>query len=151
MKIIDTKSYLNAICEAAQTGEIVSTVISGSSMIPFLVPNRDIVFLRLPHKKPKKGDVVLFKRENGSFVLHRIRRSCKDGYYMIGDRQTMAEGPINPEQIQLIAVSAKRKDKLITEKSLVWKFYAKIWNNLVFLRPAVFSVVRLLHKSRKPS
>lgn len=146
MKTIDTKSYLHAICDIAQSGEIVSTVVSGGSMIPFLVGKRDIVYLRLPYRKLRKGDIVLFTRLGGDYVLHRIKKVCKDGYYIIGDRQTKAEGPVSAEQIRLLAVKAKIKGKLVTEKSLKWKFYSKIWNNLVFLRPLIFSFLKTLKK-----
>lgn len=149
MKTIDTKGYLSAICEIAQSGEIVSTVISGGSMTPFLCSSRDTVYLRLPHRKLRKGDIVLFTRHNGDFVLHRIKKIKKDGYYMIGDRQTEKEGPVPLSQIRLLAVSAKRKGKTITEKNFIWKFYKKIWNNLVFLRPLIFSVLRILHRKSK--
>lgn len=147
MKTIDTKSYLCAICEIAKSGELVSTVVSGGSMVPFLSSNRDTIYLRLPQqRKLKKGDIVLFTRANGDFVLHRIKKIRKDGYYMIGDRQTTMEGPINKDQIRLAAEKVKRKNKILTEKSFVWQFYSKIWNNLVFLRPVIFSVLGILRK-----
>lgn len=148
MKVIDTKSYLSAICEIALSGQQVSTIVSGGSMIPFLSGNKDTVYLNTPHRKLKKGDIVLFVRENGDYVLHRIKKITKDGYYMIGDRQTATEGPVKSQQIRLLATSAKRKNKMITEKSVKWKFYSKIWNNLVFMRPVIFSVLRFLR--RKP-
>ena len=148
MKVIDTKSYLSAICEIALSGQQVSTIVSGGSMIPFLSGNKDTVYLNTPHRKLKKGDIVLFMRENGDYVLHRIKKITKDGYYMIGDRQTATEGPVKSQQIRLLVTSAKRKNKMITEKSFKWKFYSKIWNNLVFMRPVIFSVLRFLR--RKP-
>lgn len=147
MKTIDTKSYLDTLCEIADKGELVSTVVSGGSMVPFLSGNRDYVYLEIPKRKLKKGDIVLFVRKNGDFVLHRIKKIRKDGYYLIGDRQTTKEGPVLRKQIKLLAVKVKRKGKIIAEKNFKWKFYSKIWNNLVFLRPAIFSILRL--KKRK--
>ncbi len=148
MKTIDTKSYLNSICEIAQKGDLVSTIVSGGSMIPFLSGNKDYVYLEVPKRKLKKGDIVLFVRQNGDFVLHRIKKIHKGEYYLIGDRQTITEGPIQREQIKLLVVKAKRKEKFLTEKNLRWKFYSKIWNNLVFLRPAVFFLLRLIKKKK---
>ena len=149
VKTIDTKSYLSTLCDIAQSGELVSTIVCGSSMVPFLSGNRDYVYLCLPEQKLKKGDIVLFVRKNGDFVLHRIKKVTVDGYYMLGDRQTELEGPIEKSQIKLIAVKDKRKDKILTPKHLKWKFYSKIWINLVFLRPIVFAALKALRKRKK--
>ena len=150
MKTIDTKSYLSSLCEIAQKGESVCTVVSGGSMVPFLSGNKDYVYLEVPKRRLRKGDIVLFTRTNGDFVLHRIKKIRKDGYYLTGDRQTVTEGPVSPEQIRLLATKVKRKGVFLTEKSLKWKFYSKIWNNLMFLRPAVFSVLSVIRKNKKP-
>lgn len=148
MKTIDTKSYLSVLCEIADKGELVSTIVSGGSMVPFLSGNKDYVYLEIPKRTLKKGDIVLFVRHNGDFVLHRIKKISKDGYYLIGDRQTAVEGPVEREQIKLLVVKVKRKEKFLTEKNFRWKFYSKVWNNLVFLRPAVFYVLRLSRKKK---
>lgn len=146
MKTIDTKSYLSALCEIAQKGKLVSTIVSGNSMTPFLGNNRDYVYLEIPKRNLRKGDIVLFMRSNGDFVLHRIKKVTKDGYYMIGDRQTVSEGPVKKEQIKLLVVMVKRKGKLLYPQDLRWKFYSKIWNNLVFLRPLAFFLIKLCKK-----
>lgn len=148
MKTVDTKGYLSALCDIAQNGEVVSTVVSGGSMTPFLGSNRDYVYLEVPKKEPKKGDIVLFLRAGGDYVLHRIKRVTKEGYYMIGDRQTVLEGPIKREQIKLLAVMVKRKGKLLYPQNIKWKFYSKIWNNLVFLRPFAFSLIKFCKKKK---
>ncbi len=146
MKTVDTKEFLGTLCEMTDSGKTVSTVVSGGSMAPFLCANRDFVFLQKPHRKLKKGDIVLFNRENGDFVLHRILRIKEDEFYLCGDRQTTLEGPVKEADIRCIAVSAKRKDSLITEKSPVWWFYGTIWSRLVFMRPLIFRLVSLIKK-----
>jgi len=35
------------------------------------------VFLEVPKKPLKAGDIVLFSRENGDYVLHRIKKIAK--------------------------------------------------------------------------
>lgn len=115
-------------------------------MLPFLSGGRDSVYLEKPCRSLRKGDVVLFRRENGDFVLHRIKR-IKDGdCYLIGDRQYEVEGPVRTEQIMALAVGAKRKGKELTVKSPVWLFYSKIWINMIFLRPFVFKVMGKLRR-----
>ena len=148
MKTLDTKSFLSALCEAAEEGKTVSTVVTGGSMSPFLCGGRDYVFLEKPRKKLKKGDIVLFLRENGDFVLHRITKIRKDGYYLSGDRQTASEGPINEGQIRCVAVKVRRKGKILTPKNIRWKFYSLLWPKMMFLRPAIFAL--FAGKGKKP-
>lgn len=146
MKTLDTKEYLDTLCELAESGREVSTVVSGGSMLPFLSSGRDIVYLRKPETPPKKGDVALFIRNDGSYILHRIRFIRKDGYYMIGDRQIATEGPIKLSQIAAVAIKVRRKGKLLTPKSTTWKFYKHIWLRTVRLRPLIFRIRSLFKK-----
>ena len=136
MKTIDTKSYLDALCEIANQGNCVSTVVAGASMTPFLSGGRDFVYLESPSRKLRKGDIVLFLRDDGRYVLHRIRYIRKDGYYMVGDRQTVTEGPVTPSQIKALVTGAKRKGKELSPKSPLWLFFSKVWIRIVPLRPA---------------
>ena len=140
MKVIETKQFLDTLCQLASEGKTVSTIVSGGSMSPFLANNRDTVFMEQIIKPPKKGDIVLFQRDNNDYVLHRIRKVSKKGYFLIGDRQYSTEGPVSSEQLRLNVISAKRKNKIITPKSLLWQFYSKIWLNMIFLRPAIFRI-----------
>lgn len=149
VRVIDTESFLSVLCELAQEGRTVSTVVSGGSMLPFLSGNRDVVYLEKPKRKLRKGDVVLFRRTNGDFVLHRIKKIKSEGYYLIGDRQYDVEGPVKREQISAIMTGAKRKGKEITSRSPVWLFYSKVWISLVFLRPFAFRLVGFMHRKRK--
>ena len=149
MKTIDTKAYLDALCEIAQTGKSVSTVVSGSSMAPFLASNRDFVFLETPKRPLKKGDIVLFQRENEAYILHRIKKITPQGLYLVGDRQVSLEGPVPEHSIRCVVTSAKRNNKIVTPDSFVWKFYEKVWINLIFLRPLIFTFLKFFRKKRK--
>lgn len=149
MKIIDAESYLSALCELTEEGNAVSTVVTGGSMLPFLSSNRDFVILEKPDRPLRKGDVVLFKRSSGDFVLHRIRYIHGCEFFLIGDSQTATEGPIKAEQILALATGVKRKGKLLTPKSFTWKFFEKVWPHLIFLRPVIFKIVHIIHRNRK--
>ena len=48
----------------------------------------------------RRGDVVLYRRENGMLVLHRIYKIGQDGLYLLGDHQTAIEGPVRREQVK---------------------------------------------------
>ena len=53
-------------------GEQVPLVITGNSMYPFLRHGRDTVYLQKVQRPLKKGDMVLYRRKNGQYILHRI-------------------------------------------------------------------------------
>lgn len=133
MKIVDTKEYLDEICHLLSQGQTALPVpVAGMSMGPFLHEG-DTVYLDLPSRPLKKGDIVLFTRPNGRYILHRIVKCCPDGSFRIlGDNQTLPE-PVAPEQIRAIVTSAVRKGKPITTKSLIWWFFAHPWR---WLTPA---------------
>ena len=128
--IVDTKEYLNTICQLLQEGkQDLPVPVTGNSMCPFLHPG-DIVYLNR-YTELEKGDIVLFTRPDGSFVLHRIYQIKKDGSYLIlGDNQMLPE-PVPTERIHAIVTSARIKEKVITPKSLRWQCYAKLWTRPV--------------------
>ena len=134
MKTIDTKSFLDTLCTLCEEGKTVSTVVEGGSMLPFLSPGRDYVFLEKLHTSPKRGDIVLYKRKNGDYVLHRIRKVRNGEYFLIGDRQTQTERGIREENLCAIVTKVKRNGKIVNSKSPVWFFYKHIWLSLVPLR-----------------
>ncbi len=146
MKTLDTNSYLNFLCELTEENKTVFTIVKGYSMSPFLIDNRDFVYLEKPSRELKKGDIVLYKRKNSSFVLHRIRYIKNNNYYLIGDSQNITEGGIKREQIFAVAVKVKRNGKLLTPKNFKWKFYSTIWLYCVPLRPLIFKINRLIKR-----
>ena len=128
--IVDTKEYLNTICQLLREGkQDLPVPVTSNSMCPFLHPG-DIVYLNR-YTELEKGDIVLFTRPDGSFVLHRIYQIKKDGSYLIlGDNQMLPE-PVPAERIHAIVTSARIKEKVITPKSLRWQCYAKLWTRPV--------------------
>lgn len=93
MKTISAGTYLPILQALILDGKTVCLNISGSSMAPFLIHQRDSVRLQRPEHPPISGDIVLYQRENGQFILHRICRIKNGFYYLAGDNQTVLEGP----------------------------------------------------------
>ena len=110
-------------------------VISGNSMSPFLVHGRDTVYLSHLDRPAKRGDVLLYKRESGAYILHRVYKVEKDSYTMVGDAQTQLEQGIRQDQIIAIMTSALRKGKLQKKGSFWWEFFEKLWIRIIPLRP----------------
>lgn len=72
---------------------------SGKSMLPLIKEGRDLVTLVKAHSFLSEGDIALYKRECGQFVLHRVMRSENGVYAMCGDNQITLEKGIRHSQI----------------------------------------------------
>lgn len=146
----ETREFDNAVIEAVksrlQRGQTAVLKITGSSMTPFLVPERDSVELAGIKKEPEKGDVVLYKRKNGAYVLHRVIKTDKDGFYFAGDGQTFVEGPIEKEQLIAVCDAFIRKGERISGKEPRWKAYEFLWRKLRKLRPSALKAYEKMKK-----
>ena len=138
MKIIDTMEYVSALRELAEQGHEVSMTIAGSSMSPFLVHQRDTIAFKKKDRPLKRGDMVFFQRDSGQYVMHRILKKTSEGYYIVGDAQTVVEGPIREEQIFARIHRVNRKGRWISDGDFWWEFFEKVWIRIVPLRPAVW-------------
>ena len=129
--------------------EVLPLVITGSSMTPFLVPGRDTVFLSRMNGPVKRGQVLLYQRDSGAYILHRVYRVRKGCFTMVGDAQTELEQGIRPDQVIAVVTCAKRKGKMQTPGCFWWEFFEKIWIRMVPLRPAVRRIYTAFRKLRK--
>lgn len=143
-KVVNTNAYLLVIKELIQEGKEVRIPISGGSMTPFLVPKRDDVFIKKPEQKPKVGDIVLYQRQSGQFVLHRICAAHKESYDIIGDAQTEIEKNVHATQIFGVVYKAARKGKIIGKKNFWWLFFEKVWIRMIPVRPIAMKIYTLL-------
>lgn len=138
--ILSAEKLIPPLLELLEQAESVPLVISGSSMAPFLVHRRDTVFLSRIRGPLKRGDMILYRRSNGYYVLHRIYKA-ENGYYtLVGDAQTALERGIRPDQILAQVTSVRRKGKILKPGSFWWEFFQRVWIRLVPLRPWILSV-----------
>lgn len=96
----------------------------GISMLPLIRPGQDSVILVSP-RDLKKTDIVLYKRCDGSFVLHRIMLIQKDNYIMCGDNQNYLERDIKKEQILALVKDIYRDGEKINTETDEYKKYIK--------------------------
>ena len=143
---VDTREYVAVLKEMVEQGLEVSMTISGTSMEPFLLHNRDKIYFRKPDGTIKKGDMVFYQRETGAYVMHRVMKVKKQQYFMAGDHQTFLEGPIEKKQIFAKVVSVERDGVWLTEEDKLWKFYAVWWRRLFWVRKVVNKLKRIIGK-----
>ena len=137
VKTVDTKEYIFALKSLVEEGKEVRLTITGGSMSPFLVHGRDTICFSKPKRQLKKGDMVFYQRENGQYVMHRICRVKKDGYYIVGDAQWRIEGPVPKDAIFALVTSVRRKGRWIDQKNFWWWFFAHIWIRVIPFRRVI--------------
>ena len=133
-KVVDTREYVSVLQELTEEGRTVSLLISGNSMLPFLVHERDYIFFRKPENGLKKGDTVFFRRDTGEYVMHRICKVKDDQYFIVGDAQNVIEGPVRRDQIFAKVIRVERKGRQIGPGNFWWEFFEHLWINLIPFR-----------------
>ncbi len=118
------------IDRALSSGGIFTFTPNGTSMLPLLRPGEDSVELTAPDGAGT-GDIVLYKRENGAYVLHRIVSERDGSFVMCGDNQYKLEYGIKPEQIVALVSAINRDGEHIERGSDRLKKYER---RLPFMR-----------------
>ncbi len=133
-KIVDIYEYMAVLRELTEQGKEVSLLITGSSMVPFLVHERDYIFFKKPDRELYRGDMVFYQRRSGQYVMHRIYRVMPDGYDIIGDGQAVIEHSVSREQIFGLITKVKRKGKILSDGDFCWEFFKHIWLHMIPVR-----------------
>lgn len=122
--------------ELLRQGTCVQLPIAGYSMYPLLIPGRDEVILApADHMPYRRGDVMLYRRDEGILVLHRIWKRTRDGYYMVGDNQKDIEGPLREDQLIGVMTGMIRGGRKITCGNMGYRVYSAVWLRLRPFRP----------------
>ena len=116
------------IREQLQSGASVRIHPRGTSMLPMIREGVDSVVLSKLPEKPEKYDVILYQRENGQYVLHRLVKAGET-YTFIGDNQFNKEKGIKHEQLIARVSSFYRGKKKISVDKLSYRLYCRMWYN----------------------
>lgn len=137
MRTVDTGEYVSVLRELTEQGKEVSLLISGNSMSPFLVDQRDYISFKKPDRTIRRGDMVFYQRENGQYIMHRIYKVRPEGFYIVGDAQREIEGPVKQAQIFAMITKVKRKGKWIGPGNFWWEVFEHVWIRMVPFRYVV--------------
>lgn len=146
-KTVPMKELAEVIKLQLNNGGKASLTVTGSSMLPMLVNRRDSVIL-VPPGNEKKGDVVLYQRANGQYVLHRIIEVTETGYIISGDNQAVRE-PVTKEQVVAVVENFVRGGKRYSMDAPLYRLYQTVWVELFFLRRYYFAIRHRLGKLRR--
>lgn len=95
----------------------------GVSMEPLLHQNTTLVLIVKEFQTPKKGDVVLFERKDGSLILHRVVKATDSFFYIRGDNCYFNEKVVM-SQIRGLVVQIYRNGKFFeVDNSFFYRLY----------------------------
>lgn len=135
--------------DAFAQGLTVTLPVTGNSMRPLFVHKRDQVVLAACNATAlKRGDVPLYQRANGQYVLHRIVRVYPQTFTLVGDAQTELEVGLEKERVKAVMIGYIRKGKKASCRSFRYRCYVAIWSLLRPLRPFIFAVRRRMRGVR---
>lgn len=109
-----------------EKGRIVNAPF-GNSMLPLIRPGKDVVVLKRVQELPEKYDVVLYRRANGKYILHRILDVKEEGYILCGDGQYVKEYKVHREQILGVMEGFYRNKTYVDVKSKGYRLYTRLW------------------------
>lgn len=127
-------------------GDVASLTVTGSSMLPMVTPHRDRVWLKSCPEQLDCGDVILYRRDNGQYVLHRIVKLSQP-MICCGDNQWEEEA-VRPDQTIALVTAFDRNGKHYTVQAWTYRIYVLMMTRLFPLRRAYIAVRRRLGRIR---
>ena len=115
------RAYIGAVLSETEAGGVMEMPVFGSSMAPFLIHGRDAVRLVKCTHPPKRGEIVLFRRLDGQYVLHRVCR----------------------------VIAVRRKGKWYGRNSALWRFFTTVWLVLTPVRPLFIAMLARRHAQKE--
>ena len=133
--------------EILHNGGTVELTVTGNSMWPML--HHQVSRVRLaPVSELKKGDLPLYKRKNGTYVLHRILNVEADGSYTCcGDNQWHLERGLQRAQMVAVVTHFSRKgNRWVSGNDRLYRLYTQFWMAVRPLRRLIFGGWRRIRR-----
>ncbi len=116
---------------------------SGASMRPLLRHHKDMVIIHPLAGEAKKYDVLLYRKPNGAYTLHRVVGVREDKYLIRGDNTFILER-VPKDKIIGALTEINRGGKTIRVTDTSYKFYSRVWNFIYPVRWLAYQVRRAL-------
>lgn len=137
MMIVNNDAFFTSVIDLLREGKRVTIPVKGTSMLPFIVAERDLVVLEgieaaspagEPRRLADRGDVVLF-RFNNHYVLHRVLDFAAAGDAVIqGDGVLAAKEHCTRDEIYARVVSIlKDGTRPVDMTSKIYLLKVRIW------------------------
>ena len=126
-KGMDLKYLLPLFEESFAVGKTVRFSPRGISMLPMIRQGVDDVVLSPVTGKLQKYDIPFYRRDDGTFVLHRIVK-VGDTYTCIGDNQFEVEQNVRQDQVIAVVSAFTRDGKEHKVSECLYQLYCRVWH-----------------------
>lgn len=146
--VVDIDRDYDAFVELIDLDTPIPVRVTGTSMLPFLHPDKDIVYVRKYKNEPLcENQIVFFKNDEGKLILHRIFEVLDDGFLRInGDAQFGCE-VIKTSQVIATAEKILRNGAELDMSSEKLIRRQKIWKKLRPIRPVLIKAYKIFNRS----
>lgn len=110
--------------------------IHGTSMEPFIHTGDKALIKK--SDSYKKRDVILYRRQTGQYVFHRILKIKKDFFLVTGDNQIELE-EVKMHQIKGKMIQLIQNNKVVNHRSVLYRFKIWVWSNR-FYRKVIWKI-----------
>ena len=119
----------------------------GTSMLPLLREGRDLfTVVKKGRERCRVGDVVLFRRGDGAYVLHRIVEVRPDGYVLLGDNCVSREKGVRDADILGVMSAFVRDGKEYSVSDPAYRAYTAY---ILKTAPARIAGKKLIWKAKR--
>ncbi len=134
----------NSIKETVARGGSFPLVVTGTSMLPFLEDGKDVVWLSACRPENiKKGDILLFERNDGKLVLHRVSQVLPNGMFeMNGDGLSWSE-KIDAQSIIAVVTYIERNGKKLPCDNSFYNLKVSLWQSMMPVRGYIMKLYRI--------
>ena len=123
----------SSFAEQLKKGNTITYYTLGVSMRPLLKARASHVTI-VPCEYAEADDIVLYVRQNGDYVLHRLIKQADGVYYMRGDNTYYLEKISASQIIGKVAYIYKGDTVIDVDSNLMYKLYVKFWNKIFPIR-----------------
>ncbi len=118
MASVAFEDIMPLIKDAFSRGQTITIPVTGTSMMPLLRP-KDAVTLSLPNMTEiARGDILLYRRKDGRYVLHRVVEVYADTIDFCGDNQVEIEENVSKSRVIAQVVSYEKDGKTVALAAL---------------------------------
>lgn len=142
---VNMASLAAVIEEKIAAGGRAELPIRGVSMRPLLREGRDSVVLSPLCGRLEKGDIALYRRNDGSYVLHRVAAVGDGAYSFVGDNQYILES-VADGQIIAVVSAIRRDGRLFDCTNLAYRTYTVLWQASRPMRNLLFRIFRRIKR-----
>lgn len=128
------------IKETISKGKSIRFSVTGNSMFPLFVNRRDSVTVS-PVDKIKKYDIVLHRREDGTYIMHRVIGVKGDVLTIAGDNEIQKERNVSCSAVVAKVTAFTRKGRDYTMNELWYKLYSRLWLAVFPFRYEILAVL----------